>query len=250
MRENYNLANVFGKEFNLSTEQVLQTIEKIYKLEKIDTNFRFEDVEVALYNCDFYVRPGADKAAFMRKFRKIFAELKEREGNEPEFMTRWYFAMTTIELIKESFDETYFKMQTTHREKEASGGKDKLHSYLKKLNETQLKEFMATVVSCRVNHGLFMSNASSIAFWADIEESCRKCGCEVPREFDSAEGERFLEKNSFYFFDVLDKRTIAAKLCRAIDLHTEMAGNAAKKLYSCGYEAMLTYLELKLREKR
>ena len=52
---NNSMAKAYGEDFNLSTEEIINTIEKIYKLESIDTNFRHEDVEVALYNYDYYI---------------------------------------------------------------------------------------------------------------------------------------------------------------------------------------------------
>ena len=62
-----NMANVYGPEFDMSTEEIINTIRKIAKLETIDLTFNPIDVEVTLYNNDYYVRPGTSKIKFMNE---------------------------------------------------------------------------------------------------------------------------------------------------------------------------------------
>ena len=93
---------------------------------------------------------------------------------------------------------------------------------------------------------MFMSNPSSAAFWKRIDDACRELGYDVPFDLDSAEGNNFLNSNPLYYFKYLNKTTIVAELCSAIDLDITIAGSAAKKFYNYGYEAMLNYLNMKL----
>ena len=247
---NNTMAKAYGEDFNLSTEEIINTIEKIYKLESIDTNFRHEDVEVALYNYDYYIRPGKDKAQFMKKCQEIFKEIQKDLRDKPEWLVHWRFSVETMKLIKESFDEVYFKEQIARRQKEISTvGKSNLSSYLKKFDEKQLKTFICIMIACRHQHGLFISEPSSAALWKTVADKCRELGCDVPMAFDTKAGEEFLSRDPFYFFKWLDKKTIAAKLCDAIDLDVSLAGSVAKKFYNCGEEATLNYLNIKLKER-
>ena len=123
-----------------------------------------------------------------------------------------------------------------------SMNKDKLRTYLKKLDRVKLESFLNMVISCRLARGWFISNSSSTDFWAKIHESCREVGVKVPEALDSVEGQRFLKNNKNYFFDALDAKVIANLLCDAIDLNIKMATSAAKKLCNSGCSAMLDYI--------
>ena len=240
---NNSLAKAFGEDFNFSNEEIIEIIEKIYKLEVIDTNFRHEHVEVALYNCDYYIRPGKAKELFMKQFESIFKQTKADLRAMPEWMAQWHCSIALIELIKQRFDEKYFEEQVKRRRLDTSAAhKDKLESYIKKFDDNQLKSFLTLIISYRLNNGLFVSNNASNAFWVEIEEECRKSGYKTPYCFDTEEGKRFLEKNNLYFFKVLSKEMIAAKLCDAIDLDVTLAEVVAKKFYESGYEATTQYL--------
>jgi len=245
------MARAFGEEFNLSDEEIIKIIEKIYKLENIDTSFRHEDVEVALYNCDYYIRPGKDKAQFMNQFQLIFSQIKEDLKDNPEWLVRWRCSMELMDLIKQSFDEEYFKEQVARRRKESNVvSKDKLKTYLKRFDKDQLEVFLQIIVQYRLQFGMFMSNPSSAALWKRIDDACRELGYDIPFELDSAEGKNFLDSNPRYYFKYLGKATIATELCSAIDLDVALAGSVAKKLYKNGYEATLNYLHTKLTDRR
>ena len=244
---NNGMARAFGEEFNLSHEEIINIIKKIYKLEKNDTTFRHEDVEVALYNSDYYIRPGKEKAEFMMKFLEISNRIKEDLKEMPEWIVHWRCSLDVIELIKQSFDEAYFKEQVERRCSASSVvNKDKLNTYMKKFDEDQLEAFMTIIIAYRFQNGMFVSNPSSVAFWKGMDDACRDLGYDVPFELDSASGKEFLKTRHQYYFKYLSKKTIATMLCEAIDLDVELAGSVAKKLYNCGYEATLNYLNVKL----
>ena len=69
---NSNTANVFGPEFDKTPEEIINIIRKISKLHAIGPDYNPIEVEVALYNNDYYVRPGDTKQRFMREFKKIY----------------------------------------------------------------------------------------------------------------------------------------------------------------------------------
>ncbi len=245
---NNSMAKAYGEGFNLSTEEIINTIEKIYRLENIDTNFRHEDVEVALYNYDYYIRPGKDKILFIKRFEKIFWEIKKDLKDKPEWLVRWRCSLELMKLIKESFDEVYFKEQVARRTRVMiPTGKGKLVSCLQKFDENQLKVFIRLVTHCRRQYGLFISETSSAALWKTMADKCRELGCDVPMAFDTKAGQDFLSRDPLYFFKWLDQKTIAVELCDAIDLDIALAVSTAKKFYKCGYEATLNYLNIKLR---
>ena len=113
----------------------------------------------------------------------------------------------------------------------------------------KLKSFLDTIVICRRNHGLFITDVSSAGFWEKIHESCRAAGVNVPKEFNSVEGQTFLNNNSGYYFKVLSTKVIANMLCDAIDLDIEVATSAAKKLHNSGYDAMFDYIHSSIGDK-
>jgi hypothetical protein len=79
-----------------------------------------------------------------------------------------------------------------------------------------------------------------------IHEACRAAGVNVPEEFDSIEGQMFLNNNPGYYFNALSTKVIANMLCDAIDLDVEMALSAAKKLYNSGLDTMINYINSKI----
>ena len=243
-----NMTNVFGPEFDLSTEEIINTIKKVSKLEVIDLTFNPIDVEVALYNNDYYVRPGVTKERFMRECGQAFGKIKPLYGKMDDNLLHFGYIIQVLGIIKEFFDEAYFEDQIRQRAKSSTAAvnKDKLRMYLKKLDRNKLESFLDTVVICRRQHGLFITDISSAGFWKKIHESCREAGVNVPREFDSVEGQMFLNNNKNYYFDALNTKVIANMLCDAIDLDVEIATSAAKKLYNDGCEAMVNYINRKI----
>ena len=61
---------------------------------------------------------------------------------------------------------------------------------------------------------------------------------------DSAK--EFFYQNPLYFFDYLDKETIAEMLCNYIYYNVIMAENTAETLYNCGRDAAMQYPNLVL----
>ena len=248
-RTTNNMGNVFGPQFDLSTEEIINIIRKMYKLKVIDSTFSLEEAETAIYNSDYYIRPGIDKERFMNELGKLFVESK-LQGDKMDEKHSWFrFIILALNIMKNSFDEAYFEEQIERRKQAMTTifNKDKLRMYLKKLDRDSLESFLEMVIICRQHHGLFITDVSSAGFWEKIHESCREAGVNVPREFDSVEGQMFLNNNKNYYFDVLNTKVIANMLCDAIDLDVEIATSAAKKLHTSGCDAMLDYVHCRTR---
>ena len=193
-----NTANVFGPLFDKSPEEIINIIRKMYKLKVIDFTFNPIEVEVALYNNDYYIRLGIAKERFMNELMKLFVESKP-QGNKIDDDYRWFrFIILALNIMKNSFDEAYFEEQIERRKKSATVivSKNKLRTYLKKMDRDKLESFLDMIVICRRHHGLFVTDVSSAGFWAKIHESCRAAGVNVPEEFDSDEGLKFLNNNT------------------------------------------------------
>ena len=216
MRNNINnpMAKMFGNEFNLSTKEVADCIDRIYKLDTFDNNFRFEDVEVALCNSDYYVRPGEIKWAFKREWMKLFTEAKASGEND---LARFVFIVKLIELIKSFFDKEYFQEQIARRQISTSD-KMKLKTYMDKFDKTQLFRFMIAVSASKSEKGMFISEASYVALFKEIDDECRRNGVNIPIALDSPEGVELLRQHPFYYFEILSTKTISDLLCEAIDL--------------------------------
>ena len=243
------MANVFGPQFDKSPKEIINIIRKMYELKVVDFTFNPIEVEIALYNNDYYIRPGIAKERFMNELMKLFVEGKP-QGNKIDDDRRWFrFIILALNVMKNSFDEAYFEEQIARKKKSVTAivSKNKLRTYLKKLDRNKLESFLDMIVICRMQHGLFITDISSAGFWAKIHESCRAAGVNVPKEFDSPEGQIFLNSNNqSYYFDVLNTKVIANMLCDAIDLDIEVATSAAKKLYNSGCDAMLNYIHRRI----
>lgn len=245
---NNNMANVFGSEFDKTPEEIINIIRKVSKLEDIDLTFNTLEVEIALYNNDYYIRPGAVKNRFTMECLKVFGKTKSLYGKMDDNLLHFNYIIQILSIIKEYFDEAYFEEQTRRRRKSATVtvNKDKLRTYMKKLDRDKLELFLDMVVSCRLQCGLFITDVSSIGFWDKIHKACRAVGVNVPYELDSIEGQKFLNNNKNFYFDALDTKVIANMLCDAIDLDIEIASSAAKKLYNSGYNEMVNYINRKI----
>ena len=245
-RTTNNMTNVYGPEFNLSNEDIVNTIRKISMLEVIDSTFNPVEVEVALYNNDYYIRPGIAKERFMMEYMKAFGKIKTQHGKMDDTLLYFSYTIQVLGIIKEFFDESYFEEQVSRRGQTTTFtvNKDKLRMYLKKLGRDDLELFLNMVVNCRLQRGMFVTDVSSAGFWTKIHESCRAAGVDVPQELDSVEGQKFLRNNKNVYFKVLSTKVIANMLCDAIDLDIEVAASAAKKLYKSGYNAMINYIRL------
>jgi hypothetical protein len=239
------MANAYGPEFNLTNEEIIDTIRKTYKIESIGPGFDPLDVEVMLYNNDYYVRPGETKRRFMKEFGNILSKSNPLTEALGENMTYLLSMIQTLGLIKEYFDENYFEEQVERRTRsmQVTVNKDKLRKLLKKLDKDKFEFFFITAINGRLERGLFITDVSSANLWLKIRESCRASGANVPEDVDIAELKKYTINDNGYYFNILSPKTLANILCDAIDLDIEMATVAVQKLYSSGRASMVDYIQ-------
>jgi hypothetical protein len=239
------MADVYGPEFNLTTEEIINTIRRTYQIQSIGPGFNPIEVEVTLFNKDYYIRPGTNNDHFMSKIMEVHRETKEMRGEMDDNLLHFIFIVQLLGVIKECFDEVYFEEQIARRKQSEKiiTSKDKLIKYMKKFNTEQLKTFLINLIICKNSYGMFISSISSTHFWESIHTACREKGTEVPLDFSTAEGQAFLKNNLNVYFDVLDTKVISNMLCDAIDLNIKVATSAAKKLYEFGSDAMIDYVK-------
>lgn len=245
------MARAFGPEFNYNTEEIVNIIRKMYKLESIGLDFNPIEIEVALLNYDYYVRPGESRERFMMGFYKTVKgeiTLVGISDEKKEGFERFFRTIAQLRLIKTFFDKAYFEEQVKRRTSTTSiESKRELRMYLKKLTRDKLEDFLKTLVHYRLGHAMFVSEVSSVGFWDKIHKLCRAAGVKLPEDLNTTEGAEFFSNNPpDFFFDALNLKTIAEMLCDAIDLDIEIASNAAEKLYNVGYDDMITYIDSKI----
>ena len=250
-RTTNNMADVYGPEFNLTTEEIINTIRRTYQIQSIGPGFNPIDVEVTLYNNDYYVRPGDAKHRFIKEFEKIFSGANQLIKDCGDNLAHLCTIIQILGLIKEYFDEAYFEEQINRRKEPINSAvtKERLKKLLKKCNKDKFELFFITVIGCRLQHGLFMTDVNSANLWMKIRESCRAAGVEVPEDTYGTEFKDFLSNNRGYYFNILSTKALANMLCDAIDLDVELAISAAHKLYNYGIDAMSDCIKREINSK-
>ena len=239
------MANLFGSEFNFTDEEIIDIIRRTHELKYFTPGFNPTEVEVTLFNKDYYIRPGTNNDNFMSKIMNVHRETEKMRGDMDDNLLHLIFIIQLLGVIKDCFDEVYFEEQIARRKQSTKiiTNKDKLRKYMKKFNTEQLKTFLINLFICKNSYGLFISSISSTHFWESIHTACREKGTQVPLDFSTAEGQAFLKNNLNFYFDVLDNKVISNMLCDAIDLNIKVATSAAKKLYEFGGDAMINYIK-------
>jgi hypothetical protein len=227
-----------------STDEVIAAIERICIPDIPNIQLAPKDLDIALANYDYFVKPGIPQRQFANKFSCIFSALKNRAEDDDDAFVRYDMAL--LMLIRGSFDQSYFDLQIMRRKRPFDSRK--LAIQMKRFNQEQLFHFFHHIIIYRVNHGLFISTFNSNELWERLANECREVGLNVPRELDSIEGQHFLRSNPYYYFDVLSVKKISDILFDAINLDVNIATSAAKRLNERGVDAMARYLNMKVRE--
>ena len=252
-RTTNNMADVYGPEFNFTTDEIINIIRNTYQISTIGPGFNPIEVEVTLYNNDYYIRPGDVKNRFMEEFEKILSESNSLVkglgfGDNMAYLCR---IVQILVLIQKYFDESYFKEQIARRNQpiKPNVNKEKLGKFLKKLNKENFELFFSVVIEGRLEYGLFITDVSSANLWRKIRESCRAAGANVPEDIHLEELNEFMENIRTYYFNILSSKVLANLLCDAIDLDVNIATSAAQKLYNSGRSAMIEYIKREVKEK-
>lgn len=213
----------------MNHKSIIEIIKYYYEADPFDAGFIPNYVDIAVMNCDYYVRPGRNREMFMHDFEQLMRVKQPK--TQKEFFT-WSIKMTN--LVKKHFDKEYFLSRLEPAEDHSS--KRLLKTYLDKFSKKQLMAFMSFVINCRAERDLFLSNKGSVRMWATLNRKCVEKDSSVP----SIEGfgyEEFIVRNPWYPFDYLNKKTIAAIFCDHIDKNITLLEKTAKIFYNSGIEA-------------
>lgn len=123
--------------------------------------------------------------------------------------------------------------------------KKMLKEYLNKFNKEQLKEYFDIIAEYSFQRELFMEVYELVDLLKKLNRAVRSKDLSFPSIVDDSAKE-FFYQNPLYFFDYLDKETIAEMLCNYIYYNVIMAENTAETLYNCGRDAAMQYPNLVL----
>lgn len=214
----------------MNHKSIIEIIKYYYEVDPRDAGFIPNYLDIAVMNCDYYVRPGRNRAMFMHDFERLMRGTKPPETQQERFV--WFVEMTN--LVKRYFDKEYFILHIEPVEDHSS--KQLLKTYLDKFSKKQLMEFMIFVIGCRRECDLFLSNNGSVKLWATLNMKCVEKDSCVP-SIQERGYEEFAAQNPLYSFDYLSKKTIATIFYDHIDKNITLAGKAAKVFYNSGINA-------------
>lgn len=195
----------------MNRTEIINAIKEIYELETIGVDFDLNKLVAVVTNCDYFVKPGPQRVEFMKKYGDVLCKKPEEEMDYLDWLNQ---IVGMIHLVKTSFDKEYFESQLAISE--APMNKEFIKNHLNGLTRKQLEKFITFVIEGRLHYGLFISNASSVDMWAELNERCVRKDSRIPRLDRTDYGER-RPKNSFYFFDYLSKQVIVDVFCDHID---------------------------------
>jgi hypothetical protein len=222
--------------------EVKNAIETIVKLDVIGEEFPHKELDLAIVNCDYYVRPGVARTAFMFWFHRIMdgefpAELLDR--NIPNEMR---IPMTLAGLVRTFFDKSYFEEFCNIPV--AAANCSTVKKIMKKFSTKELKNFFILLINGRGRGDMFISNSGSTSMWKRINDECRNVDNSIPEITEmSTAYSAFTENNPIYFFDYLTPKTIVDIISDNIDKNTDIAEKLARLLRDSGYSEAKRYLD-------
>ena len=111
-----SIHNLFKKKAPPSHEEIIKSIETIYRLERIDDTFRQDDMTLTLEHLDYFISSETDMEAFAEKVYaagdRIYKYFRENPDNN--WLALWQFNDALLKLIKQFFDEEYFKKRVAN----------------------------------------------------------------------------------------------------------------------------------------
>ena len=221
---------------------VKNAIETIVKLDVVGEEFPHKELDLAVVNCDYYIRPGINRKMFMFWFDNIKAGQFNFNLIDPNIPEDYRIPMILIGLVKTFFDKTYFEEQIKIPAKKIDN--IRLKKCIQKLNKTDLLKFFILLLTGRHSGDLFISNSNSVNMWIRFNDACRKVDASIPVITEKTSGYSNLTSNNpAYFFDFLSTKQITNIICDSIDNHGNDAEKLAQILYNSGYEAAKSYLD-------
>lgn len=227
----------------MNKNRIIKAINEIYELEAIGVDFNMDTLSTAVINCDYYVRPGDKRGAFMQECSRI---MEAHKGNQ-EPLAVLGFIVAMLALIKKSFDREYFEEQLAVTEEPVN--KEVVKGYLDALDCEHLKDFVAQVVWGRREYGLFISNSASVHLWAELNARCIRKDKRIP-SLDRADYYALAPKDPLYYFDYLSREEIVDVFCDHIDKDAALIESATKAFCDSGVVGFRACVILKLHQRK
>lgn len=222
--------------------EVINAIKLISNYDVVGEEFPHKELDLAVVNCDYYVRPGINRKMFMFWFDNIQAGRFNYNLLDPNIPEDYRIPMILIGLVRTFFDKTYFEEKIKIPTEKIDN--IRLKKCIQKLNKTDLLNFFILLLTGRHSRDLFISNSNSVNMWIRFNEECRKIDATIPVITEKSSGYSNLTGNNpAYFFNFLSTKQIANIICDSIDNHGNDAEKLAKILYNSGYTAAKSYLD-------
>ncbi len=223
----------------MTNKNIVDYIRYVTEVDLMDETIDLSNVDIAVKNCDYYIRPGRNRALFLAEFGKYMREF----NIQPSAKAEVHFTVQMAALVQRHFDKDYFE----HKVNQANEipNKTLLKLYLDKFNCSQILEFWGFIINARYNYDLFMSNESATHMLTTFNVMCMKKDGSIPGIWEPRY-EEYIAKNPAYHFKYLSKKTIVKVFCDHIDKDTRLAGEAAREYYKFGTNAAHNYVMKKL----
>lgn len=205
-----------GNDDTMNKTEIVNAIYEIYELKTIGTDFDMNKLFTAVNNYDYYVRPGKQREMFMERYGTVLCKKAENEMNYLDWLNQ---IVGMIHLVKTTFDKEYFEAQIAVFETPVN--REFIKNHLNSLTRKQLEKFITFVIEGRRNYGLFISNASSVDMWTELNERCVRKDSSIPR-LDRVDYGNLRPKNPMYYFDYLSKQVIVDIFCNHIDKDSDL----------------------------
>ncbi len=108
--------NLFKKKARPRHEEIIKSIESIYRLECIDDTFRQDDMTLTLEHLDYFISSKADQEVFAEKVYAAGDQAHKCLNKNPDnnWLALWQFNDALLKLVKQYFDEEYFKKKVAN----------------------------------------------------------------------------------------------------------------------------------------
>lgn len=238
------------------TRQIFDVITKVAASGCEYENPRSDEVFTALMHGYLYVRPGKDTEHFSFVLEEEFQN-SEIAGAK---MYAEHCGMVSLNdclqlaaisrgkrHVMNFFDKEYFEQQSSIMAGDEAYDEKLFINYMKKFDKETMLNFFKLIVSLKnVEKGssYFMSGFNSKDMLFALNAECRRVDQSVPVMRAGIQDKAYTElitQRPFYFFDVLDIKTIAKILVQYIDQNKIMAGHIAKMLFYTDVETARKY---------
>lgn len=222
--------------------EVKNAIETIVKLDVVGEEFPHKELDLAIVNCDYYVRPGVARSGFMFWFNRIMDGEFPTELLDKNIPKEMRIPMMLAGLVRTFFDKSYFEefFSTTVMEVNCSIVK----KIMKNFSTKELKNFFILLINGRGRGEMFISNANSTNMWKKFNDECRNIDNSVPEINKMSTGySDFTQNNPIYFFNYLKPKQITEIICDSIDKNVDIAEKLARLLHDSGYSEAKRYLD-------